>query len=368
MGRILEADDRKLKRVVAIKVMLADAMEDAQSRRRFVREAEVLSLLAHPNIVPIYDIVWEGGRPRFYAMKLVKGRTLQEILREVRGEKAEAVRDFPLDRLLIIFRKVCDALAFAHSKGVLHRDLKPENVMVGEFGEVLVMDWGLAKIMNEGASADETDAQLLCSMTLGAESMGVTRQGAVMGTPKYMSPEQAMGRIDELDERTDIFSLGGILYAILTLRPPVEGKTLKEVLEKVASGQITSPSEWQASSVVGGKATKKGDVLEAELIRKLPHTPGGEVPAALSAVAMKALRLEKAQRYASVAALGADVDAYQNGFATSAERAGLGKQLGLLIKRNKGVFRAAGGLAAHHRARGLVHDQSPRQRAGGEAQ
>jgi serine/threonine protein kinase/WD40 repeat protein len=335
MGSILSAEDSKLKRTVAVKIMHLDASVDDSARQRFLREAEVLAMLAHPNIVPIYDIVWEDGLPLFYSMKMVKGRNLQAIINDLRQEHPEALRDYTLDRLLLIFRKVCDAIAFAHSKGVLHRDLKPENVMVGEFGEVLVMDWGLARrlgdhqIMSQG---EETLQPAALSLQ--------TLQGSVMGTPQYMSPEQAMGQIDELDERSDIFSLGAILYAILTLRPPVEGKTLEEVLSKVASAEITPPSVL--GSTTGKRlAAAKGDVLDANLVNTLPHTRGGRIPTALSAVVMKSLRLDKVRRYQSVAEFSADIEAYQTGFATKAEQAGLGKQIALLIKRHRGMFTTA---------------------------
>ena len=334
MGSILEAEDCKLKRTVAIKVMLLDASTDTSTRQRFLREAEVLAMLAHPNIVPIHDIVWEDGLPLFYSMKMVKGRTLQHILTALQHHEPKAVRDYTLDRLLLIFRKVCDAMAFAHSKGVLHRDLKPENIMVGEFGEVLVMDWGLAKqLMVEELMVDSQSPDASGLSTINSQ-LSATLDGAVMGTPQYMSPEQAMGQVNELDERSDIFSLGGILYAILTLRPPVEGATLQEVLDKVISAQITSPS---ATTTDRGKKVRKGDVLEAKLIKPLPHAPGGRVPAALSSVAMKALRLEKEQRYQDVSALSADIEAYQGGFATAAEQAGALKQLKLLLLRHKAV-------------------------------
>ncbi len=340
MGSVLEAEDTKLRRTVAVKVMLLDASADASARQRFLREAEVLAMLAHPNIVPIYDIVWEDGLPLFYSMKMVKGRNLQAIINDLRERHPEALRDYTLDRLLLIFRKVCDAIAFAHSKGVLHRDLKPENVMVGEFGEVLVMDWGLAKRLNDEARMTNDETSESSSFGIQNSSFSATLDGAVMGTPQYMSPEQAMGQIDELDERSDIFSLGAILYTILTLRPPVEGKTLEEVLSKVASAEITPPS------VLGGTTSKrnvliKGDVLDAKLVKPLPHTRGGRVPAALSAVVMKSLRLDKGRRYQSVAEFSADIEAYQNGFATKAEQAGLGKQLALLIKRHRGMFTTA---------------------------
>lgn len=333
MGSVLQAEDGKLKRTVALKAMLMDGDANRGLRQRFIREAEVLAMLAHPNIVPIYDIVWEDGVPLFYTMKLVKGRTLQAIINDLRAGNPETLREFTLDRLLGIFRNISNAIAFAHSKGVLHRDLKPENVMVGEFGEVLVMDWGLAKIQN-AEMRGQGDAEGGESLLPAVYHSQATVVGAVIGTPEYMSPEQALGHIDELDERSDIFSLGGILYAILTLRPPVEGKTLNEVLAKVSGGQIAPPSSLNAGP------TQKGAPLPAGKIKPLPHIAGGRVPAALSAVAMKALSLAKENRYQRVMDFGADIEAYQGGYATGAEQAGAVKQLGLLMRRHKGVTAA----------------------------
>jgi len=349
MGAILEGEDCKLGRTIAVKVML-DPHAGSEQARRFVQEAAVLGKLAHPNIVPVYDLGRDIDGALFYTMKLVKGRTLQQIIDDLRKEKKEALEHYTLDRLLTIFRKVCDALAFAHASHIIHRDLKPENVMVGEFGEVLVMDWGIAKLLNElgvEGSADtlvrsvpDPNSGQECPRSSTA-SFTATLEGAVMGTPTYMSPEQAMGKVNELDERSDIFSLGGILYAILTLRPPVEGKDVWEVLEKVQMANIAAPTTYGATTTGKGSAEAKSDVLEAKKITPLPHMPGGRVPNALSAVAMKALTLDKTKRYQHVAAFSADIEAYQGGFATSAEQAGLVKQLVLLVRRHKTAFTTA---------------------------
>lgn len=345
MGYILEAEDTKLRRTVAAKLMIHDADTDEGMKQRFLREAEVLALLAHPNIVPIHDIIWEQGMPLFYTMKRVNGRTLQAILRDLREADPAALRDFTLDRLLLIFRKVCDALAFAHSKGVIHRDLKPDNIMIGEFGEVLVMDWGIAKQIGDlrlpmVESLPRNDDASPESGNEDRQSPMRTIQGAVLGTPQYMAPEQARGEIDQLDERSDIFSLGGILYAILTLRPPVEGSSLYEILKKVTKAEITAPTALTSTSS-RGQTMEKSEVLEAKLIKPLAHVPAGRVPTALSSVVMKSLRLEKAQRYQSVAEFSADIEAYQSGFATKAEDASLSQQLVLLIKRHRGIFSTA---------------------------
>ena len=342
MGAVYRAQQGVLEREVAVKVMSSSA-QTSEMAERFRREALVLGRLEHPNIVPIYDMDSdEDGQP-FYTMKLVRGRTLQAILHDLLEGNEAAKQEHALSSLLTVFVKVCDAIAFAHSKGILHRDLKPENVMVGEFGEVQVMDWGLAKRFRNddcGMRNEVTEGIVVGDSEFPNPNsdIGATLQGSVMGTPQYMSPEQARGEIDELDERSDIFSLGGILYAILTLRPPVEGASSRDVLEKVKSGSITSPSDLIArGSTNRGKRLNKEGALASGSIQSLPHSPRGLVPSALSVVAMKALHPEKKERYPSVAALSEDVVAYQRGFATSAEQAGALRQLSLLMSRHKAV-------------------------------
>ncbi|WP_395745379.1 protein kinase domain-containing protein [Prosthecobacter sp.] len=331
MGSILDAYDCKLGRRVAVKIMLAEMHATPAQKQRFINEAAVLARLTHPNVVPVYDIGRDAEGQLFYSMKRVKGRTLQQIANALHEREPGAAAQHSLDRLLTIFRKVCDAVAFAHSMGVIHRDLKPDNIMVGEFGEVLVMDWGLAKILGQGDEA-----------ALGAPESGAwhasafigTLEGSVMGTPQYMSPEQAEGRIADIGTCSDIFSLGAILYTILTLRPPVEGSTVDEILHKVSTGNITPPSSIGEGGGEGG-AGAADRVAGVKRLQPLPHCPGGRVPEALSAVTMKALALRKEDRYSDVAAFSADMEAYQNGFATRAENARPWRQMKLFLSRHR---------------------------------
>ena len=318
MGEIHLAKDGELEREVAVKV---STVSEGAVDPRFTKEARVLANLAHPNIVPIYNLgVDSAGRP-FYSMKLVKGRTLQSVLNAVREGEDAAVAEFTRAKLLTIFRKVCDAMAFAHSKGVLHRDLKPENVMVGEYGEVLVMDWGLAKVIGV---EEELKVGVMTRTVSGGLSgdFGVTMEGEVMGTPQYMSPEQAEGVVAGLDERSDVYALGAILYAVLTYKPPIDGKTLEEVLGNVKRGSLSPmATATRMTKGIGG----------------CPEPMPVEVPEALRAVVLKAMARERERRYASVEELGADLDAYVGGFATRAEGAGVFRQVRLFVHRHRAV-------------------------------
>ena len=228
MGRILEAEETPLRRPVAMKVLLTSERGQGHAEERFIREARVTGGLEHPSIVPVHELnVDETGRV-FYTMKLVKGLTLREVLHRLSNGEPEARRSYKLQSLLTIFQKVCDAVAFAHAQPspIIHRDLKPDNIMVGEYGEVLVMDWGLAKVLGRDdlleddkqyrANSDETKKDDKDTALL------VTQPGTTMGTPGYMAPEQARGQAGTADERTDIYALGAILYALLTLEAPVK--------------------------------------------------------------------------------------------------------------------------------------------------
>jgi tetratricopeptide (TPR) repeat protein len=237
MGVVYRARDTLLDRDVAVKLLHDRFPADSAAARRFAEEARITGQLQHPAIPPLHDLgTLPDGRP-FLAMKLIRGRTLDELL----GERPDPAHD--RGRFLAAFEQVCQAVGYAHAHNVLHRDLKPSNVMVGFFGEVQVMDWGLAKVLAGRASRDPGPA--------GGETTGAvteirsdrdegseTRAGSVLGTPAYMPPEQAIGAVDQIDERSDVFGLGAILCAILTGRPPFVGDTPESARQLAARAKL----------------------------------------------------------------------------------------------------------------------------------
>jgi tetratricopeptide (TPR) repeat protein len=218
MGAVLQGHDPELDRDLAIKVLREDHLDQPGAVQRFLEEARIAGRLQHPGIVPIYDLGRFPDRRPFFAMKLVQGCTLADLLKE----RPNPAHDLP--RFLKIFEQVCQTLAYAHSRGVIHRDLKPSNVMVGAFGEVQVMDWGLAKVLRPTGEKRARNGEGELSTAPGSGSASLSRLGQVMGTPAYMPPEQARGEVGGLDERCDVFGLGAILCVILTGKPPYRGE------------------------------------------------------------------------------------------------------------------------------------------------
>lgn len=237
IGRVWQAHDQRLNRQVALKEIRPDKETSSKASKRFAKEAQITSQLEHPNIVPVYELSGDAESARsFYTMRFVRGDTFRDAIDAYhRHRRAGTATELELRELLNSFIAICNALGYAHSRGVLHRDLKPSNVMVGSFGEVIVLDWGLAKMIDQD---DDDDENLLESGPISVTDdveMEATVQGAVLGTLPYMAPEQAAGRIDKIDTRTDIYGLGAILFAILTGDHPHRGTSTREVRSQIVN-------------------------------------------------------------------------------------------------------------------------------------
>jgi serine/threonine-protein kinase len=278
MNRVVRAFDRNLCREVAIKALLPELAQDGNEVQRFAAEARITGQLEHPYVVPIYELGDDPGKGRFLCMRLVEGRTLEETV-----DRAGILRLKPdrLADLLQVFLKMCEAVAFAHSKGIIHRDLKPANVMISDFGQVYVLDWGIARRVAPPATSTPTDV----IDTQGIES-DPDPPGFIVGTPSYMAPEQLWGLHDEVGPHSDVFALGATLYYILCGRPPRLADGGRILLVDQARSSIPPPE----------------DVVQ-----------GAVVPAELSRISLKAMSHEVGDRHASVNELRAEVERFLRG-------------------------------------------------------
>ena len=218
MGQVYRATDPEIGRSLAIKTLRPGRDGDRRAIDRFRREVQITGQLEHPNIVPIYDLGRSSDGTHFFCMKLVSGEPLSSVLQNLERTTAAEGTRYEGSRFVPDFLKICDAIEFAHARKIVHRDLKPANLMVGRFGEILVVDWGLAKRLEEEAEPDPLDAPSeIESVATREQEVQITQEGAVLGTPLYMPPEQAAGEGEKVDERSDIYALGAILYEMLTL-------------------------------------------------------------------------------------------------------------------------------------------------------
>jgi serine/threonine-protein kinase len=256
MGLVELVRDNDIRRTVAVKRMHAEAMSD-EALLRFADEVRIVGQLEHPAIVPVYDVGRDESGQVYLVMKHLNGETMEQIIEKLRAGNAEYVKRYSFEQRVLLFLGVLDAIRYAHARGVIHRDLKPANIMIGPYGEVTVLDWGIAKPIRSGSSEPAEVKPLERTLVDTHDNrLQETQFGSLAGTPLYMSPEQAAGRNAELDERSDVYSLCVVFYEWLTLEHPIKGKqTIPEVLAAVISGEGESklgeralmlgvPAEW----------------------------------------------------------------------------------------------------------------------------
>jgi serine/threonine-protein kinase len=321
LGQVSVAIDQELDRPVALKEIQDRHADEPHSRARFVQEAEITGKLEHPGIIPVYGLGHDAsGRP-FYAMRFIHGDSLKETIAAFHGDEAlkrdAGARSLRLRELLRRFTDVCNAVAYAHSRGVLHRDLKPGNIMLGPYGETLLVDWGLAKPVGaplaEPSSGDGpslTEGPIRLSSLSGSRAETVA--GSMVGTPAYASPEQVAGRLDLLGPASDVYGLGATLYALLTGQPPVQADEVEDVLRRVQQGEIPPP-------------------------RSLDTT----IPRPLEAICLKAMALQPEGRYPSARALAGDVTRWLDDAPVLAYREPVTIRAGRWMRRHRTLVTSA---------------------------
>ena len=304
MKVVLEVHDNDTMRNVAMALLPDISTRSQLELGQFLREARLTAGLEHPNIVPVHDIGMDSSGSPYFTMKLLRGRTLAVLLKKLADNDPEYVPLYKFDQLLRIFLRICNAIAFAHSKGVLHLDLKPENVQIGDYGEVLVLDWGLARKITPNQSAGpkiNTKTRVMKRLNTG------NGESQINGTPGYMAPEQIRGSKNACSEQTDVYALGAILYAMITYMNPLQNGEVDKMLQDTLSGNIQRPSL---------------------------RVKDREIPYGIEAVVLKAMSLDPADRYPSVKALRDEVLNFIDGYATEAENAGPLKKTLLYMRRH----------------------------------
>ena len=281
--------------------------ENQQELEHFINEARISALLEHPNIIPVYDIGTTPENTPYFTMKRLGGENLRSVLKKLQAGDAKTLELYPLTEMLDIFLKVCDAISYAHSRGIVHLDIKPANIQVDEYGQVQVCDWGLARRLSTQGDVSETLQEFNESSYQGLY-ISKTLDGNCKGTPGFMAPEQISEKFGLRSIKTDIYSLGALLYTLLSHHDTLSGNDVQQQMQ---------------------------DTLKGNIQPLLYH--GIEIDKSLISVVNKALARNPQDRYPNVLALANDIRAFRNGFATHAEDAGISKRILLIVKRNKAL-------------------------------
>lgn len=276
-----ECIDKNLGRPVLMKRLHSHLKGNDIEQKRFLREARVTALIQHPATVPMYEIGRDANGDPYFTMKKVEGENMRETIEGIVAGDPYYVKKYPLRKLVEVLVQIGQCVAFAHNRGVVHRDLKPANILVGGFGEAMLLDWGLAKVWSKYITQNDHDLQELQEQE--NYDLGLTRAGKRCGTPLYMSPEQAKGEVEHVDVRSDVYSMGAILYEILTHLTLVDGENREEVLK---------------------------NIKECPFIPPRKRAPQNHIPPELDSICMKAVQKDPSKRYQSMKALVADLEAY----------------------------------------------------------
>ena len=312
-GIVWRATDPKLGREVAVKQLSPQLSADESHRQRFLNEARVSARLEHPGIVPVHDMGSTDEQRPYYTMKSVQGQTLADAITAYhQGDESDSARSVRQVRLLNAFLAVAKAMQYAHAQGIVHRDLKPQNILLGEFGETIILDWGLAKVLAAPAEKETVDP----SPSTHADQPEQTREGTVQGTPAYMAPEQAEGRVGDVDQRCDTYALGVILYQLLTGKLPFTGTSFDEIKRQITTTEPVAP-----------RAVDR------------------RVPVSLDAICRKAMARAPADRYGSAAELVEELERYFADEPVSAAREPWSVRLARWMRKRKTFVAAAASIA-----------------------
>ena len=315
MGQVSAVKDRSLSRLVAMKTMSDKEEHEKYDVLAFINEARINAMLDHPNVVPIHDLGLTDDHQPFYTMKLVDGVPLSTVISELKNDNPDYVNRYNLSALIQIFLKICDAISFAHSKDIIHLDIKPENIQIGNYGEVLVMDWGISRKMGSKELIRPHSTQLAKSshatkntyfseysviptVNIGRLMDEMETDEYIIGTPGYMAPEQVTDTPETFDERADIYALGSTLYTLITNEQPFVGKTIDAVLELKMNHDLTPP-----------KKLKK------------------DMPDELNSIVLKAMSIDPQMRYRTVEQFSRDIITFQEKCSISVQKKSLLKRI-----------------------------------------